>query len=349
MARRRWLPDHVTEYKDRHGKARFRFRKKGLPEHHFKHAPGTRAFMEELLLAQAGGHSVKADRFAPGTFDDLATRYYTSPRFLALKPITQATYRGIIDRFRVRYGHLPVARMSAGHIETIMSKMAATPGAANSLRKMLGILLRYSVKIGMRQDNPVPATDKFKRTGTGFHCWTEDEIVQFEKHWKLGTRERLAMALLLNTALRRSDVVRIGRQNLVGNTIVLWHEKNRSETVLPISADLRRALDAIPIDGRMLFLQTEFGKGFTAAGFGNWFKDKCMDAGLPHCTAHGLRKAMARRLAETGATSMQGRAVTGQRTARIFEEYAETANRTQMAKTAMANLEKRFAKKPPKK
>jgi hypothetical protein len=44
---RRWLPTHVTSYKDRHGKERYRFRRKGFPSHHFRHAPGTPEFMEE--------------------------------------------------------------------------------------------------------------------------------------------------------------------------------------------------------------------------------------------------------------------------------------------------------------
>jgi integrase len=51
----------------------------------------------------------------------------------------------------------------------------------------------------------------------------------------------------------------------------------------------------------MPFLVTAFGKPFTANGFGNWFRQRCDEAGLPHCSAHGLRKAAAARLAELGA------------------------------------------------
>lgn len=49
----------------------------------------------------------------------------------------------------------------------------------------------------------------------------------------------------------------------------------------------------------LTFLTTSFGKSFTAAGFGNWFREQCNEAGLPkRCSAHGLRKAACRRLAE---------------------------------------------------
>ena len=42
--------------------------------------------------------------------------------------------------------------------------------------------------------------------------------------------------------------------------------------------------------GVKTFLVTEYGKPFTPAGFGNWFRQRCDEAGLPQCSAHGLRK-----------------------------------------------------------
>jgi integrase len=65
---------------------------------------------------------------------------------------------------------------------------------------------------------------------------------------------------------------------------------------LPIRPELKTILDATP-SGQMTFLVTAFGRSFTANGFGNWFREKCDEAGLSHCTAHGLRKAAAARLA----------------------------------------------------
>ncbi len=50
----------------------------------------------------------------------------------------------------------------------------------------------------------------------------------------------------------------------------------------------------------MTFLQTSFGKSFSANGFGNRMRQWCDEAGLPQCSSHGLRKLMAKRLAEAG-------------------------------------------------
>ena len=53
------------------------------------------------------------------------------------------------------------------------------------------------------------------------------------------------------------------------------------------------------------FLIAEFGRPFTPAGFGNWLHARCDEAGLNHCSAHGLRKACATALAEAGGVRVR--------------------------------------------
>lgn len=113
--------------------------------------------------------------------------------------------------------------------------------------------------------------------------------------------------------------------------------------VLP---ETRVAIEAMNVAGIGHYLVTEFGKPFTPAGFGNWFRDRCDEASLPQCSAHGLRKAMSRRLAEHGATDAQGRAVTGQKKNQTFAYYAAKANREALADQALANLENRNLANP---
>jgi integrase len=218
----------------------------------------------------------------------------------------------------------------------MLGKMWETPAAANNLRKALKRLHRHAIKLDWRKDNPVDATDSYA-AGKGWHCWTEAEITQFEARWPLGSKERLAMGLLLYTALRRSDMVTIGRQHRQGAELRLRHEKNDSDTIIPVMPQLAVALDAMPAT-TMTYLVTEFGKPFTSNGFGNWFRERCDLAGLPQCSAHGLRKAMSRRLAEAGATMLEGRAVTGHKTDREFAHYAEQANKRALAGTAMGKV-----------
>jgi integrase len=343
--KRRWLPLYVTACADRHGKMRYRFRRKGFANYQFKSALGTEGFRIEyaacLTVAATKPTSIVISPAIPGTINDLIIRYYGTPSWRGMQPSSQRTYRGIIERFRKAHGDKPVAAVEARHLDAILGKMADKPAAANNLRKVLKRLFSYAVKSGMRphRDNPADLTDSFKMRGEGFHTWTETEIQQFESYFEIRTKARLAMALMLHTGLRRSDVVRLGPQHVQNGRIRITQTKTGAPVTIPINSELRATIDANPSDS-LVFLVTQFGKPFTSNGFGNWFRDRCNEAGLPQCSAHGLRKAMSRRLAEAGVTNLQGRAVTGHKTDRMFEHYAAEANKEQLADAAMANLEK---------
>ncbi len=343
MPRKKWLPDNVTDYTDRHGKVRYRYRKTGRKTHCFKSEPGTPEFMAEYRAA-CGEPLVPVVAYAAYTYDALIVDFYGSSRWVQSKASTQKTYSGIIEKFRAKNGHKDVRKVQTGNIEKLIVSKKDTPAAANNLRKALRRLHRHAVKLGWRTDNPVDATDGFK-PGKGFHCWTEEELSAFNNRWPIGTKERLAKELLLATALRKSDVLTVGPKHRVGDRLALHHEKNDSDTSIPMGAALLAAMDAYETSGAT-YMQTQFGKQYTPGGFFNWFKRACVKAGIPHCSPHGLRKAMSRRLAESGATVMEGRAITGHKTDKEFMKYAESANRSLMADNALANLDKRFANKP---
>src|SRR5262244_666484 len=97
-----------------------------------------------------------------------------------------------------------------------------------------------------------------------------------------------------------------------------------------------RSLARFP--GNMTFLTTQFGKPFTAAGFGNWFREQRNDAGLPHCSAHGLRKAAARQLAEAGCTEHEIAAITGHASLREIARYTKAVDQKKLAATAMEKM-----------
>jgi integrase len=106
---------------------------------------------------------------------------------------------------------------------------------------------------------------------------------------------------------------------------------------IPVIAELKELIDATPSD-HLTFLTTEFGKSFTSNGFGNRFRKWCDDAGLKHCSAHGLRKAGAAIAAENGATETQLMAVFGWKTMKEAERYTRAARQKVLAGTAMRLL-----------
>ena len=198
--------------------------------------------------------------------------------------------------------------------------------------------IRRVLKWGLENDHVPsdPARDvKFVGNATeGHHAWSHDEVEQFEARHPTGTKARLALDLLLLTGLPRSDVVLLGRQHVRDGWIklVLQKGKRRKPVTLelPVLPALQTAIEAGPT-GNMTFLVTQFGKPFTANGFGGWFRRRCNEAGLPQCSAHGLRKAAASVAAERGATVHQLMALFGWMTMRQAETYTRQASRRQMA------------------
>ena len=151
------------------------------------------------------------------------------------------------------------------------------------------------------------------------------------------------MAILLYTSWRREDAVRLGPQHVRDDRIKYRQAKNEHRNPvdmdIPLHPDLAEIIAATP-SRQMTFLVTEYGKLYTPNGFGNAFKDWCRQADLPHCTAHGLRKATAARLAERGATAHEIMAITGHRTLGEVERYTKAARQAKLADSAMAKLTK---------
>jgi integrase len=109
------------------------------------------------------------------------------------------------------------------------------------------------------------------------------------------------------------------------------------ELTIPIHPELRRIIDATPSQ-HLNFLVNEFGAPFSSAGFGNWFRDRCDEAGLPHCTFHGLRKAAATRLIDAGCDVVEAAAITGHASLKELQRYIETRDRKRAARRAMGKL-----------
>jgi integrase len=76
----------------------------------------------------------------------------------------------------------------------------------NLTRAVLRRVCKLAVKQKRRKDNP-HARDRAFKVGE-HHTWTDAELRQYEAKWRLGTRQRLAYALLLYTGQRVGDVAK---------------------------------------------------------------------------------------------------------------------------------------------
>jgi integrase len=238
------------------------------------------------------------------------------------------------------HGHRLVRELPKAAARNVIEAIGATrPGMANSTRAALSNVMAYAIAIGVRADNPFVGLERY-RLGT-HHTWTDAELAQFQRHWPLGTRERLAFALLLYTAQRGGDVVKMVRNDIVEGYIRVAQDKARkgttNELMIPIHPALARALKAGPVVG-MQHLITD-ARGRPLRGLTKLIETAAERAGLPsHCVAHGLRKAALRRIAEHGGTTKEIAAVSGHRSLSEIEHYTRAADQVRLAMAAVAKL-----------
>jgi len=338
-------PPFTQGFVDRHGHARWYFRRPGFRVP----LPGLPWSPDFMQAYQAAKESWEAGKAAPvtaigslrtktGTMGALIGSYYGSSDFLTIRPNTKAFYRNLIEKVRVDHGHRMVKELQRSHIQKIMAGKAELPAAANNILKIFRVLMRHALDCNMRLDNPTLGIRKIKSRSAGFRTWTEDEIQKFYASHSNGTRARLAFDLLLYTGQRRSDVIRMGRQHVRNGVITIRQSKTNTEVSIPLHAQLAAALGEMP-NANLTFLLTAAGKPFTPAGFGNWFRDCVRDAQLPDgLAAHGLRKAACRRLAEAGCSTNEIMSISGHRNLTEVSRYTEAANRARMAERAISSI-----------
>lgn len=330
---------YVHQYRDVRGTMRRYFRRWGtkttLPGE-----PGSVEFAKAYERALARPQSDFGVKVVVGSFNDLACQYYRSPQYLALAPSSRRQVQSFIEPIRTEHGDKPVARFERRHVlNLIAARMeAGHPTAANRLLKVLRMLMRFAIELGMRRDDPTTGIKRVKIKGDGYHTWTEEEIAQFVKRWPSGSREKLALYLMLFTALRRGDVTRLLWTDVIGDVVMVATGKTGVRLALPIHPALAEELALAPHKADTI-LATQYGRPFAVTGFYNWFVDAAREAGLPKgCSPHGLRKAACRRLAEAGATASEIMSVSGHKTLAEAERYCRAAGQKRLAERAFAAL-----------
>lgn len=327
---------YVSAFVDRHGKTRLRFRRDGKSRY-FKAPLGTEDFKGEydFFMGEAPAPT-KREPVAPHSVADLCTRYYASTEFGG-NADTRARSRAILEKFRAKHGHRPADKCPYEKLDKYISELGQT-GSAEKMRKQVKKLFAYAVQLGWRPTNPMQYVRPVKYKKQPFHAWSEAEIAQYQNVHALGTKARLALELYLWTAKRRGDGIRLGPQHVRDGFFFDADAKTSKDAWIPIAPDLAEAIAATAPHPHLVYLPTEYGKPFSKAGFGARFKKWCEEAELPHCSAHGLRKAITRRMAELGINNEGMKAITMHSDDREIAHYAASANQKKLAAQSMKIL-----------
>jgi integrase len=326
---------YVQAWVDREGRAHHYFRRRGFPRVRLPGLPGSADFMAAYQAALTGPRTaIGASRTKPGSVSAVVAEYFDSQQFFASKSAgTQRMRRGILERFRAAYGDRPIALLPTEWIAVLLD--SKPPHAARSWLMTLRSLCAFAVERRWLRTNPAANVKLTCVKSDGFHTWTDDEIALFEAHHPIGSKPRLALALLLYTAQRRSDVVKMGRQHVRAGVLTVKQEKTGTVLAIPVHPQLQTVLDATPSE-HLTFLVTATGKPYGGNHFGESFREWCDVAGLPkHCSAHGLRKAACRRLAEAGCSANEIAAISGHASLDEVARYTKAADQARLARNAM--------------
>ncbi|MEF2552025.1 tyrosine-type recombinase/integrase [Aurantimonas sp. A2-1-M11] len=328
---------YTRREKSRHGKYVWYFRKDDGPRVRLRGDFMSPTWKEDYDRALSGQVVAPQQKQAKGTLRWLVERYLDSAPFLTLAPSTQRMRANVLKSIvktggDARLGELTRQTMAAGR-----DRRGKTPFAAITFLKTMSQLFDWAIDAGYMTHNPAKDVKRPNAKTEGFTPWTDDHILAYCQHYPVGTRERLAMDLMLFTGLARSDAIAVGRQHVREGVIEYRRTKTAAPIYIAILPPLQASIDATPT-GDMAFLVTSRGEPWgSAASFGNTFSDWCRAAGLP-VRAHGLRKRIATIMAEGGGTQSQLKAYFGWSSDSMAAHYTKRADARAMAIAASKGL-----------
>ena len=345
---------YVHTFVDRHGKTRHYFRRPGFPVVPLPDDQDTLEFLDAYRAALGGEVAPKSVAVARKTpissrcVDACVGRFLTSKQFLDAPVATQKQYGWHLRRFRRDHPSEDFPSLQRGDYIRIIKPMTTASTKRDfikAVRALRTFLKQTEEKMFAEDDeDPTKGIKIIVPKTEGFYSWEESDIAYYRETYLSGTQERRALELLLWLGQRGGDTIRMGPKNIVDGKIQLRQRKTGRLLELPIAPELQVELDFVP-EGQSTFLVNGYGRPFADQTFRNWFRVVC-DAvpNLPKAaTAHGLRKAACRRLAEAGCTTKEIQAISGHLTLSEVEKYVKAADQGQLGDAAQEKLRRKFS------
>jgi integrase len=338
----------VQRMRDRYGRWRHYLRRPGFKRVALPGTYGDETFAAAYAAAMGGGTPIGpigASRTTAGSLGWLITAYKISKQWVAAPPEglaanSKKTRGPILEKIRSgEYGGSMVREISRRHVADMLEAYTGHQ-RRHALRALRG-LFAFAIEIAAIEEDPSAGIKVKLPKSDGYHTWEDSEREQYRAHWPLGTEARLTLEFALETASRRCEVTRLGRQHVKGGRIIIKRAKGCHMVDIAVSDELQAAIDAMPRTDRLTFLANANGEPYTPDALGHKFAQWATEAGLPQrCRLHGLRKSKTAELATNGAAPHQIMGVTGHRSLQEVQRYADKFNRARAADQAMALLKR---------
>ncbi|WP_127111946.1 tyrosine-type recombinase/integrase [Shimia sediminis] len=335
---------------DRHGNRRWYFKPPGWTRKtRMAQAEGTAAFHTEYetLLEKWRSGDVPEDRkkVAKDSVEMMLRQYQASAAFAALAPSTREQRSNFYIRFCRKHGAIGRDDLTPADLAKVRDAFGDRRFAARNFVKAMRRAYAWasSPEVGLATGNPAAQVSLPSGQTDGHTRWSLDHVLKFKNFYPKGHRARIALAILLFTVQRISDVRVMGRAQVRDGFIKVKHYKTGNEIEIPLLSILRDELGDRYKE--MIWWQSELGRPYSIKSASMRFSDFAKDAGLPSgYTAHGLRKCVPTILAEMGMSEDVIMSVLGDKSADAARVYIQDANRKALAARGLRAAETELAK-----
>ncbi|TVR81582.1 MAG: hypothetical protein EA405_08140, partial [Rhodospirillales bacterium] len=265
-------------------------------------------------------------------------------RFTLLKPKTKRGYEYAfrkIEAWSEQIGHPQLQYIERKAVREFYRSLTSKLPTANSVIRVLRLLLRYAVDEGYILHNPA-AKLRMVATPPRQMIWSDDQIATFIGAAEKAGRRSLALAVLLGICLgqRQGDILRLTWSQFDGTAITVRQGKTGALVRIPVMRELATVLHATPRASSSIVVAETTGRPYLSDHFQHEFRRIANAAGLPSLQFLDLRRSAVVRLAEAGCTTAEIAAITGhrlERTTQILETYLPRTS--PMAEAAIRKLE----------
>jgi integrase len=271
--------------------------------------PGTPEFV-------ASYNEAVAQKVAPptGTLLALLFRFQGSAEFqFVISPRTRRDYIKQIKRIERDFGDFPIKALDDPRATSVFlewrDKLAQTSlRQADYAYGTLSRILSWAVKRRLIATNPCANGGKLYQGTRVDKVWTDEDVARFVR--TAPSNLRLAMLLAINTGQRQGDLLRLPWSAYDGTNIKLRQKKTGAYVAIPVTDELKAALDAAPRQSPIM-LTNSVGKPWSESGFqGAWGKATTR-AGIRGLTFHDLRGTAVVTLARAGCNEVEIYSITG--------------------------------------